>query len=771
MSLRRTLLRPAWAGCVAVAIMALLPCGLRAADGSPAVLAPPAVGSAASPGPAAPVAAAAPRAPGARPKIGLVLSGGGARGVAHVGVLKVLEELRVPVDFVVGTSMGSIVGGAYASGTSVAEMESVLGKLSAAALLVDRPARVDQPMRRRRDDAIPFIGPELGVRGGSLRLPHAAVSGVALEAVLRGLVRIREADHFDRLPIPFRAMATDIENGELVVLSSGDLVNAIRASMAVPGLVAPAEIGGRLLIDGAVTRNLPVDAVRAMGADIVIAVNLGTPLLRRDQIDSLLGVSLQMLNILTEQNVRASLAQLRPQDVLIEPELGDYSAGDFDNMEKTVPIGEAAARKVAARLQALALPPEEHAALRATQVMPKVVDRRPIDEIRVEGLKRVNPAVVANALETRVGAPLDAAVLDADLRRIYGRGEFEHVRYSLLDEPGRRVLSIRAPERSWGPDYLRFGLGLSSDLQGENYFNLLASYRREWINALGAEWRTDAQVGRDTRLVSEFYQPLTVEQWLFVAPRVEVGRRPLPLYRGDTRIGRFDEATARVALDVGSQVGRYAEVRAGVLRGERRLGVDTGAITLPPEVANFSDGAFTGRLLVDRLDSVRFSRSGYSAALNVFGSRTALGADAGYTRYDLDLLGALSRGVHTVQLGLRSSGAIGGVPLPLNDLVQWGGFQQQSGYSAGQLLGQSLDYGRVTYLRQLTRSGLLEGAYVGGSLEAGRVGGPLFPESPSGLLLSTSLFVAIDTLLGPVYLAWGAARDGGNSFYLYLGRP
>jgi NTE family protein len=177
-----------------------------------------------------------------------------------------------------------------------------------------------------------------------------------------------------------------------------------------------------------------------MGADIVIAVNLGTPLLRRDQLDGLLGVSVQMLGILTEQNVRASLAELRPQDILIEPQLGDYSAGDFDNMEKTVPIGVAAARLAAARLQALALSPQAYAALRRAQSAQVLVDRRPVDEIRIEGLSRVNPVVVANALDTKVGHPVDQAVLDADLRRVFGRGEFEHVRYSLLDEPGRRVL-------------------------------------------------------------------------------------------------------------------------------------------------------------------------------------------------------------------------------------------------------------------------------------------------------------------------------------------
>ena len=734
----------------------------------------PAAGSHAAEAPAMAAPAGAPsvaQAPLKRPKIGLVLSGGGARGAAHVGVLKVLEEMRIPIDFIAGTSMGSIVGAAYASGLSISEMEKVLTKLDTATLLVDSPSRTDQPMRRKRDDLAPYIGPELGIRGGSLRLPRGAVSGIALEAVLRTLVTAPAVNEFDRLPIPFRAVATDIETGEAVILSKGDLANAMRASMAVPGLVAPAQIDGRLLIDGGITRNLPVDVVRAMGADIVIAVNLGTPLLRRDQISSLLSVSVQMIGILTEQNVRTSLAQLRSDDVLIVPELGDYSAGDFDNMAKTVPIGEAAARKVMAQLALLGLPVADFAALRAAQARTAVADLRPIDEIRVEGVSRVNPEVVINSLQTRIGKPIDQPTLDADLRRIYGRGDFEHAGYSLIDEPGRRVLSIRAPEKSWGPDYLRFGLGLSSEFNGESNFNLLASYRRQWINSLGAEWRTDLQAGRDNRLSSELYLPLTVSQHFVIAPRVEVARRPLPIYNGNQRVGRFDEISRRVALDLGSQFNKYGEARIGIMRGDKQFSQDTGTFVIPAGQGDFSEGALTARLLFDQLDSVRFTRSGYSAAANLFSSRTMLGADAAYDRYDLDALGARSWGPHTLQVGLRSSGAVGTSPLPTNDLVQWGGFQQQSGYRSNQLLGQSLNYGKIVYLNQLIKRGLFEGAYVGGSIEVGRVGGPVMPASNGGMLLSGSIFIAMDTPLGPIYLAYGQSRDGNSSAYIYLGRP
>ena len=212
-----------------------------------------------------------------------------------------------------------------------------------------------------------------------------------------------------------------------MVFSRGELANVMRASMSVPGVIDPAEIDGKLLVDGGLTDNLPVNVARAMGADIVIAVNLGTPLMKREELNSIFGVTGQMINILTEQNVQTSLASLNPTDILILPELGDFSAGDFDHLLKTIPIGEAAARKVADRLSKLSLPPAEYAALRSRQLAVAPPDLGPVDEIRFPGLARVNPAVLEAEMETRPGQPIDQRTLDRDMQRIYGTDDFEHV--------------------------------------------------------------------------------------------------------------------------------------------------------------------------------------------------------------------------------------------------------------------------------------------------------------------------------------------------------
>ncbi|MBS1178330.1 MAG: esterase [Proteobacteria bacterium] len=725
--------------------------------------------------PAAPAASAPPLAavPTPRPRIGLVLSGGGARGAAHIGVLKVLEELRVPVDVIAGTSMGSIVGGSYASGQTVAAMTRDVANIKTDMLARDQPPRSEISIHLKQEDWLDYIGPQFGYRDGSLQLPKGAITGVALEAVLRELALAKGDSNFDKLPIPFRAIATDVVSGQMTVLRSGDLAIAMRASMSVPGAIAPVQIDGKMLVDGGLTRNLPVDVARAMGADVIIAVNLGTPLLKRDQINSALSVAAQMLNILTEQNVQASLATLKPTDVLILPELGSFSAGDFDNMPSTIPIGEAAARKVADQLRRYSLPPQQYAAHRLRQVRVVAEDSRRIDEIRVEGLSRVNEEVVIQSMETRAGAPLDVSTLDLDMRRIYGRGDFEHVSYKLIDEPDHRILAVEAVEKAWGPTYVRFGLSLYSDFQGDNAFNLLASIRRTWVNHLGGEWRADVQLGNDGLLFTEFYQPLVANQYFFIAPRAMVTNGPADIFGGpdgDDLAARYNVTISTLGLDLGSQFTKYGELRVGLVAGRGEAELQIGSPILAQYSIKRDIGAVRTRLYLDQIDSTNFPRSGYSLDAQVLSSDTRLGASDTYNRWSAYAVGAKSFGAHTFQFALAGGGSIGGNPLPLYDYLNYGGFMRMTGYRDGQLRNDSMSYGRITYMNQLFKMPLLEGVYAGASIEAARLGDPLVPTGIRGNVASGSLFLAVDTPLGPAYLAYGHTYDGNSNVYFYLGK-
>jgi NTE family protein len=706
----------------------------------------------------------------ARPKICLVLSGGGARGAAHIGVLKVLEEMRVPIDCIAGTSMGSLVGGAYATGMTVSEMETLISGVSMRSLISEKPPRQDQAIRRKLDDRTILSALELGITDSlDVTLPKGIVSGVGLETILRRLSKVQGYRKFDELPVPFRAVATDLETGKAVVFAEGELPNVMRASMSIPGAIAPAEVGGQLLVDGMLVDNLPIDVVRAMGADVVIAVNLGTPLAKRDHIKSLIGVTGQMVSILTEQNVQRALALLAPGDVLIEPELGDFSATDFDHMPTTVPIGEAAARKTAAKLAALSVGDDVYAAWHDRLARTPPADTRPVAEIRFEPLHRVNAEVLTAMLETKPDAPINLDTLDRDMRRLFGTGDFEHVNYRILEEGGRRVLDIEAVEKTWGPNYLRFGLGLGSDFRGNSYFNLAASYRRTWVNSLGAEWRTDAQLGRTSRFATEFYQPLETRRYFFVAPRFEFERRAYDLFQGSERIARYNLGTTQVAIDIGTELTKYGEARLGVLAGSVRAHLDTGPPALEPPGAR-SQRAATLRLIYDQLDSANFPRSGTAASAEIFDSTKALGADDVYTKWEVDGATVHSFGRHTLNAAVKAGGSLSGA-LPRYDLFQWGGFLQQSGYPMGALLGERLTFGRLVYTYKLREQRFFEGLYIGGSLEAGRMDKPLVPGSPTGTLKSLAIFFGVDSPLGPVYLGYGRAADGNRSAYFYLGRP
>ena len=526
-----------------------------------------------SPGP---VHAAETAAPVAGPRIGLALSGGGARGLAHIGVLKVLEELRVPVHCITGTSMGSIVGGTYASGMPVADMEKFVGAADWNDIFRDKPPRAEVASQRKVDDYKTLFAPEYGVKDGGLALPKGVIAGVSIEAFFRELTsRSVDVKDFSRLPIPFRAVASDIETGDAVVLDHGSLPLAMRASMSVPGALAPVEIDGKLLVDGGIANNLPIDEARRLCADVVIAVNISTPPLKRKEITSAFSVTAQLLNFLGKATVDQQLRNLSERDVLIAPDLGDISAGSFERAKDAIRIGEEATRKMSDSLRRYSVPPEQYAALRAKQTLAA----RPlgtVDEIRFEGLQRTNPEVLRALVESKPGEPLTEEKVSADLRRIYGRGDFESIDYRIEQGPAGRVMVISPREKDWGPDYLRFGLGLATDFQGENIFNVLVQYRRTWLNKLGGEWLTEAQVGQNGHLFTQFIQPVEERGRYFVAPYASIEQNSRGVFVGDNRVAEYQVQAGRVGLDAGAILGTWGEARVGALWKRVDAKVDTG---------------------------------------------------------------------------------------------------------------------------------------------------------------------------------------------------
>jgi NTE family protein len=709
---------------------------------------------------------------GAPPRIALALSGGGARGIAHVGVLKVLDEMRIPISCVTGTSMGSIVAGAFAVGRSPTEIEQIVLATDWNDIFRDKPPRAEIATRRKVDDYKTLFAPEFGVKDG-LALPKGIIAGISIESFLREVAQPATGiTDFDKLPVPYRAVATDIETGEAVVLGHGNIAEAMRASMAVPGAITPVSSDGRLLVDGMIANNLPIDQARQLCGDVVIAVNIGTPPLKRDEINSALAVVNQMMAFLGKQTVDEQLKRMRPGvDVLIVPDLGDISVASYDRAKDAIRVGEEATRKMAASLSRYSLPPEQYAALRAKQVASPVA-LAPVDEIRIEGLQRTNPEVVRQLVQTQPGEPLDEEKIGADLRRIYGRGDFESVDVEVVGSAGGpRAMVITPHEKDWGPDYLRFGLGLETDAHGDNAFNFLVQYRKTWLNRLGGEWLTEGQIGQDTHLFSEFYQPLNERGVWFGSLYGQVGQTTRGVFQGDDKIAEYLIKSARVGVDLGTNLGTLGVLRVGPQWTHVHADIDTGSPVLPT-VSEATAGVRAGFNL-DALDQAWYPQSGYNVTTSYYRATKDLGSANNYQRFEARAQYVMSWGPHTLNLS-ASGGTDFGSTMPAYETFALGGPLRLSGFRLNQFSGRDYAFGRLMYYNRiftLPSPVLGSGVFAGASAEVGSIRNRADGLPSPGTLYSGSVFLGANTAAGPAYLGVGFGTGGSISAYLLLGAP
>ncbi len=516
-----------------------------------------------------------------RPTVGLVLGGGGARGAAHIGVLEVLDRLRVPVDCVAGTSMGALIAGAFVAGKSPAQLREAMAGADWDDMFQDNPAYTDLDYRNKRSMQRFLPGSEVGIRDGGVVTPPGFLLGQKIKLFLNGMVHADSGEtEIEKLPLPLSLIAADIGTGERVVYREGSLSQAMRASMSVPGLMAPLDYRGRKLVDGGLVDNVPISEVRERcGAEVVIAINVGSPLLKPADITGLLSVSAQMVGILTEQNVTQSLATLRSGDIYIRPELGNLTAGDFERSEEAANYGRAAALAAIEQLQRLAVDEPTYAAWQARWLHP-ATDVPRVDDIEIAGLKTVNPATVQRYVEQQLGKPLDTASLNRDLLRTYGDGYYEGVDYTLLRQRDRNVLRITPIEKGWGPDYLRIGINLNTTLNSGSTYGLRAAYQKTWLNRLGGELLLAAELGSDTGVSADFYQPIDAAQRFFVEARAALRRERSGIYVDDQRIAEYREDIRRLDLDAGINIGLLGQARLGWREERLDIRIDTGVTKL-----------------------------------------------------------------------------------------------------------------------------------------------------------------------------------------------
>ena len=706
-----------------------------------------------------------------RLRVGLVLGGGGARGAAHIGVLKELERLRIPIDAIAGTSMGAIVGGLYATGVSAKELEELVSSLDWNAALSDTPEREDLSFRRKQDEREFPINFELGVRDAELILPKGAIQGQKLDLLLRELtLRASHITDFDDLPIPFRAIASDIVAGEAVVLASGDLTESIRASMSVPAVFAPARVGGRLLVDGGLIGNLPIDVMKAMGVDVVIAVDVEFPLYKSEELGSVLTISEQMLTILIRKETLRQIDTLNESDILIRPELGIYASTNFGDIVETIEPGQQAALAQSGKLQKLSLPETDWAQHVAQRTM-NFNDQQPLAFVRVVHDGKLAPEVLESRLSVEAGDPINTRLLAENANRLYGLQLYEHVGYRLIDEGDGMGVEYRAVAKSWGPNFLQFGVSLEDDFEGSTGFNLSARMTRGGLNKLGAEWRTDLQLGTDPALLTEFYQPLSFDSRVFIAPRLEVRQSNLNTFSMNDTIARYRVSEGDLSLDFGRELGTVGEFRVGVYRGLGEARVKVGDPGLPN--IDFDTGGAFARFRFDSMDNSRFPREGMLAEILWNLSRSGLGADNNFDTIEGDFSKTWSRGKNSLQLGLNYATTLDS-DNTVQDYFPMGGFLRLSGLERGEIAGPHAALARLVYYRRVgeTTGGVFETPiYLGFSAEAGNVWQTRSEIDFDSMQLNGSLFAGLDTYFGPVYLAAGFAEHGHTNFYLFIGAP
>jgi NTE family protein len=704
-----------------------------------------------------------------RPKVGLVLSGGAARGLAHIGVLKALEEQGIKIDAIAGTSMGAVVGGLYASGYKIDELEKLALNIDWQAALSDAPPREDVPFRRKQDDRDFLVKQKLSFRDdGSLGLPLGVIQGQNLALLLESLLaHTSDTRDFDKLPIPFRAVATDIANGEKVVFRKGHLPQVIRASMSIPAVFAPVELDGRLLVDGGMTDNIPLDVAREMGVDVAIVVDIGTPLRNRKQLITVVDVLNQSITLMTRSNSEEQLAALKPSDVLIQPALAAFGVTDFGKAQEMIDAGYRATRILDARLAVLKPKESQDAELNAAR---SPGQRTPIiTAIRVENDSKVDDDVIRYYIRQHIGEPLDLARLHSDMGTLYGLDYFEQVQYRVVHKGQDHTLVISARGKRSGTDYLRVGLNLSDDMRGDSAFNLGASYRINGINRLGAEWLTRAQIGDKQELYSEFYQPLDVGSRYFVAPYASFEAQNVDSVLDNDPIAQYRVERYGFGLNFGRQIGNNGEVRFGVGEAWGKADVRIGDQDLPSE--NFNEGFYALKYSYDSLDNVYFPHEGKDVSLTLMQFEPGLGSDTRYRQWDLKIDKAMSRGPDTLILGGRYGRTLDDANVVTSSFLL-GGARQLSGFREDAISGQNISLMRAVYYRRLTPRSYLPldfPLYAGASLERGRAWNN-DNEFDSGYINAASVFIGFDTPLGPLNFSYGLNDANEQAVYLNLGQ-
>lgn len=707
-------------------------------------------------------------------RIGLVLSGGGARGLAHVGVLQALEERNIKVDAIAGTSMGAIVGALYAAGRDALDVEQVARTTDWAYAFNDKTPRTDTPYIYRQLDSGLAADYRININQGRVVVPRGILQGLYLSQLLDSLFApFDETGRFDDLPIPYRAVAADLVTGNPVVLDNGRLSTAVRASMSIPGLMEPVEWEDKLLVDGGIANNMPVSVLQEMGLDRLIVVDVGSPLRAAENIENLADVIEQLSGLMVRGNTEDQAALVTASDVLISPELDTVANTSFDAVDEAIAAGYAAANAALEQHPYWRNFPvvREHSAvdLDKTPAMPVVE----FIEIKTNGA--VKKRVLRNRLRQQLGEPLDTVQLHEDISAMYGLDHFKLIRYYIEEKDGKKGLLLDVDQRKGGTSFFRLGMSVSDDFRGNGEFGLGASMRMAGLNRLGGTAFIRGDIGTRPRLEASFVQPLDEQMNYFVEPRILYRAEHIDLYDREIQskaLARYRRTERQVGLSLGRQVYRQrGEIRASVMR--QRGDIDFVAGQNTDESLNSYDGGYYSVSAGwDTLDDLAFPRTGTRWHLEWQWHRKSLSAQKDFQRYEADATFARSWQRYTFMLE-------GDVAVSddnhtdFSTVVPIGGFLALSGMAPNSRWGQHRALIRTVVLARLGEQSILPVAlplYAGMSLEKGNTWNKHSEIKWSEGVAAGSVFLGAKTFLGPAYLSFGINEGGDTAVNLFLGQ-
>jgi len=700
--------------------------------------------------------------------IGLALSGGGALGLTEIGIIQWMEENHIPVDRIAGTSMGGIIGSMYASGMSPEDIKKFAKKINWDQAFLPEPGYTEISYRRKQDRRDFLVAAPLGLKHG-LKGPNGINSGQAAGLLLDRIAFPNSGvSDFDDLPIPFRCVATDMQSGEAVVLHDGYLADAVRASMAIPGVFTPVELNGRFLADGGMVQNIPVETVRDMGADAIIAVELHYPPGDVGQLSTLVGVLSRAIDVMITQNEHHSLSLAQAK---VRVDMNGFAITDYNRVDELVELGYRAAATQSAELLRYAITdPGEWQEYLDTRNARKHFFPERVEKVVVTGADSDTNGRIQQGLTKQIEGPLDLPKLETELTRIAGQGQFDRLGYAGFTQKGVPALRVTAHEKTYGPPFV--DLAVNVEGSGVAAFDFSAGTRITFMDLFhrGGEWRSDLLFGSSNLAATEYYQPLWQSRF-FVAPYVFASKYSRNAFRGLTRVAVFGDERAGGGLDIGFNSGRRSEFRIGYELFDGKLAPLVGAAGLP--VVHGSTGQFRARFVWDGQDSPSVPSRGTRIVAALAHVLQSPDLAKPITQLDVQSSTLIPLSNKTSLFTDISGGSsFGGAAGPFQ-LFTLGGPFRLGAYLPDQFLGNHYAYTSLGFRRELYRMPQLVGKkiYWGGWYEAGSTFGTA-TDDPGPVVVRGTFNVGViaDTIVGPIALAGSISPTGQSRVNFSIGR-